>query len=513
MARTPLMDLLNRTLRDSQRTESASPADSRFMTRRTALTLGAAGLLLPLMGSRAYAQPTSMQLPALADSGRQARVVVVGAGVAGLHCAYRLQQAGAQVDVYEASERTGGRVFSARGIFAQDQVAELGGELINSDHVVMRGLAQEFGLALDDRHVLTSGLHAETIVVDGSPVHHDHLVEAWRPVARQMRRDVRRMSEAQLDTHSIASWLDSLDELDPVLRTVIELAYVAEFGAELGEQTLLNLRYLIDFSRGRHFRVLGDSDERYHTHAGNDAITTALTNALSAPVHHMHWLRRISQTAAEAYELEFESPSGMVTVAADVVVLAIPQTTMRDVELNISEFPELKRRSIHEVQYGRNSKLMSQYSRRVWAVDHQASGTTYVSGALGTGWDSTVGQSGDMGIWTNYVGGRLADLHNEGTPVEKWAGLVGQLELAYPGVSAAYTGQAIRFHWPTSPHQRGSWLVYGPGQMSEFWGCEGQPVGRLFFCGEHTSLEQQGYMEGAAESGLRAAREVRALLM
>src|SRR4029077_17440216 len=70
--------------------------------------------------------------PRLAAPDSGARVAVVGAGIAGLTCAYRLQRAGVRVRIYEAQERVGGRMFSGRGLFADGQVVELGGELIDS---------------------------------------------------------------------------------------------------------------------------------------------------------------------------------------------------------------------------------------------------------------------------------------------------------------------------------------------------------------------------------------------
>src|SRR5438105_1203077 len=73
--------------------------------------------------------------------GTKTRIAIVGAGLAGLHCAYRLRQAGVVAHVYEASHRVGGRICTARGVFANGQIAELGGEFINTNHTCMRRLA------------------------------------------------------------------------------------------------------------------------------------------------------------------------------------------------------------------------------------------------------------------------------------------------------------------------------------------------------------------------------------
>ena len=80
-------------------------------------------------------------------SARQADVAVIGAGLAGLTAAHELKTSfGVDADVYEGNTRVGGRCFTARGIFAQGQIAEHGGELIDSDHHAIRSLAHELGL-------------------------------------------------------------------------------------------------------------------------------------------------------------------------------------------------------------------------------------------------------------------------------------------------------------------------------------------------------------------------------
>ena len=66
----------------------------------------------------------------------------------------------------------------------------------------------------------------------------------------------------------------------------------------------------------------------------------------------------------------------------------------------------------------------------------------------------------------------------------------------------------MRQHWPTSPFVLGSYTCYKPGQYSTLADAVATPAGNLFFAGEHTSAEFNGYMEGAAESGERAAKEV-----
>ena len=127
---------------------------------------------------------------------------------------------------------------------------------------------------------------------------------------------------------------------------------------------------------------------------------------------------------------------------------------------------------------------------------------------LQQGWDTTIGQIGVTGgVWTNFLGGGQGVASGAGTAEEWFGGILGDLEAIWPGTQAAFSGQAARMHWPTFPYALGSYTCYRPGQWA-YWSYEGAREGNIHFCGEHCSLDFQGWLEGAVESGQRAANEV-----
>jgi monoamine oxidase len=95
-------------------------------------------------------------------------VLIVGAGIAGLTAAYRLHQRGVPVRVFEAQSRVGGRMYSLRGGFADGQVVELGGELIDTGHTAIRTLADELDVALDDVSIEPDDIAHDTWYFDGA---------------------------------------------------------------------------------------------------------------------------------------------------------------------------------------------------------------------------------------------------------------------------------------------------------------------------------------------------------
>ena len=88
---------------------------------------------------------------------------------------------------------------------------------------------------------------------------------------------------------------------------------------------------------------------------------------------------------------------------------------------------------------------------------------------------------------------------------EQTARLVPGADRVFPGVGAARAEKGARWHWPTYPFTKGSYACYRPGQWTGIRGAEAMRVGNVFFAGEHCSLDYQGYMNGGAETGRKAA--------
>ena len=137
------------------------------------------------------------------------RVVIVGAGLAGLTCAYRLKQAGVTAQVYEASDRVGGRCWTKRGAFADGQIAERGGELIDQSHTHIRQLAQELGLRLDNLHRAEANDTEPLYYFDGLPYTYAEASDDLNGIYQKLHRDV---SEASYPTFfdsftlAVSSW-------------------------------------------------------------------------------------------------------------------------------------------------------------------------------------------------------------------------------------------------------------------------------------------------------------------
>jgi monoamine oxidase len=522
MARTPLATMLRQAASvASEASARGISTDQVLAERSTGLTrreLIAGGAGLAVAG--ALARPVSF-----ANAATAPRIAIVGAGLAGLTCAYRLQQAGYRADVYEASDRLGGRCWTRRGDFADGQIAEHGGELIDQGHTATRQLAQELGLNLDNLLAGEQNGTEDFYYFDGQPYSFAQATDDLKQVWQQIHKDISAAPYPttynsatdrgrQLDAMSIADWVAAYvpGGRASKLGQLLEVAYNIEYGAETNVQSSLNMLYLLGFAGQGNFRVFGKSNEKYHVRGGNDQMPTLLGNLLSGQINLGSQLTSIKKNSNGTFALTFKlAGGGNQSVTADRVVLALPFSILRGVDYSKAGFSSLKNTAIQELGMGTNSKLHVQFSSRHWNGLGN-NGNTYADTGYQNTWEVTRAQPGTSGILVDYTGGSIGNSFGSGTPSSRASQFLGQIEPVLPGISARYNGKATIDYWAGYQWTKGSYSYWKVGQYTKFAGYEGVQEGAVHFAGEHTSIDSQGYLNGAVESGERAADEVTAAL-
>ena len=461
------------------------------------------------------------KIPHRSGPGTAPRIAIVGAGLAGLTAAYRLNQAGYTAQVYEASKRLGGRCFSDRTTFANGQIAEHGGELIDSGHTALQGLAREFGLPFDD--LLRGEVKGSQPLYyfAGNPYTFAQATADFQGIWAQLQADAEAAGypttynnftprAAELDKLSITDWIQAYvpGGLQSHFGLLLDVAYTIEFGAETSQQSSLNLISLLSGSPQTNLSTFGESDERYHIRGGNDRLVQALVKRLRNQITLESPLIAIRKNAADTYELTFQQASSTRAIEVDNVILTVPFAVLRDsVDYSQAGFSPRKQQAISELGMGTNSKLNLQFNRRVWR-EHGCNGDTYADSGYQATWESTRAQAGRTGILVNFTGGAAGADFRNGTADDRARRFLGQIEPVLPGISAAWNGRATVDYWTGNPWSRGSYSYWKVGQYTAFAGAEGERDGNCHFAGEHTSIEAQGYLEGAVASGERAAAEV-----
>jgi monoamine oxidase len=519
MARTPIVDLLRRAaVIAAHAKRTGRPLDEVIDIEREArINRGRRNFLRTSAGASAALMLAACAPAAMKPKRDDDAVVVIGAGVAGLTCAYRLRQAGVAVRVYEAQERIGGRMFSLTNHFADRQVCELGGELIDTGHARIRALAAELGLVLDDLSADRTAAAGDIWFCEGRRYRESEILHAFAPLAAAIARDAGTLPDEEityatpggaeaLDRESLTAWLDR-NGASGWLRKLINVAYTTEMGLECEEQSALNFLTFIDPGTEA-FRIFGESDERFHVRGGNDQIPHRLGASLGASIETGCVLEALKQDSSGAYTLSFKRGTGAFETRAHRVVLATPFTTLRRVRIDV-ELPPAKRRAIDALRYGTNAKLMIGFDERVWWTRDRLGGATYSDLTPQTTWETSRMQPGAAGILTNFVGGHHGIEIGEGTPKAQAEIAVSALEAIYPGLASARTNaREARFHWPSHPWTLGSYACFTPGQWTTIRGAIGERVGNLHFAGEHCAFDNQGFMEGGVETGEWAAMAI-----
>jgi monoamine oxidase len=170
--------------------------------------------------------------------------------------------------------------------------------------------------------------------------------------------------------------------------------------------------------------------------------------------------------------------------------------------------PAQQHDALGALKYGRVTKTLLQFSKRFWRIPGRprAFGSALPIGAL---WEGNEEQRGRAGILTLMAGGGASDATQAIVAKEGVAGLARALEWLGSKRAELLTSRSVV--WEQDPWARGGYAYFDPGFPPALRPWLALPTGRIFFAGEHTSVKWQGYMNGAVESGRRAAAEIAAV--
>jgi monoamine oxidase len=408
------------------------------------------------------------------------------------------------------------------------QVVERGGELIDTLHTSIKSYCTEFGLELervDDQpgevfYWVNGQRYPESVVVD-----------EYRAFVPAMQADLRTLgaptadswteADRALDLMNLADYLTSRGA-GSVIRGVVDAAYVGEYGREIAQQSCLGFLQFVHADRRSKYRPFGIySNERYHVVSGNEGVAKGLRDRLQGTVLQNHKLVKAAREATGRVVLTFKEGSRTVTRRCDAVVLAIPFSTLRLVDLDASlALPAWKRYAIDNLVYGTNAKTMIGFDGRPWQAAG-SDGAVYAAGLrdVQVVWETNPTRaSASRGVLTDYSGGLRGAALDPRRVQQQAESFLSGLEWVIPGVRAKATRlprgelRAHLEHWPSLPTALGSYTCNHPGYFTTIADNEGKSVGNVLFAGEHANsfYEWQGFMEGAVLSGQAVAAEIAA---
>jgi monoamine oxidase len=350
------------------------------------------------------------------------RVAVAGGGLAGLAAARRLEQAGADVRVFEARGRVGGRVWTIRDGF-NGQHVEAGADLIESDQATLLELARK--LRLPTVRILRRGFgHYGTTPAGRTAVQPLTAVASTvrdeiGPLVRDYQLAEQRWDgavAARIAQESVARWLARCRAEPWVVERFRGLRNLF-----LADPEDLSLLALVDFFSGDPF----SSSHMLRIRGGNDQLAARLAESLQSAPTLDAVVRRVRQQPGRVV-LTMEIRGRRAELDADYLVCALPATTARDVRFEPA-LPEMQHDAIGRLKYGDATRLLLQFSRRFWmrAGRPRAFGTALPVGAP---WDGTEEQRGPAAILTLLAGGRASAALRQILDREGPAGVVRRLQ-------------------------------------------------------------------------------------
>ena len=459
------------------------------------------------------------------------KVVIVGAGMAGLNAAYQLKKAGITASIYEGSHRLGGRILTHYNDALQMGIhPEFGGDFVDSTHSDMIALAKEFNLELTDMYAESKAadLRHETFFFDGRHISEEEIIKEFKKIAPKLLKDTESLGEDYdtpaaliLDKMTLKEYIKSL-VCAQWLKDILTAAFLAEFGLDTSEQSAINMLDMIDTDTSEGFKVFGDSDEKYRVKEGNSKLIEHLSDKVKEAIVMKSMLTAISNKDGK-YTLSFKDKPD---VEADYVILALPFTMLREVKMDLKEMTPEKMNSIQELGYGQNNKLFLGYENRPWREGKNKFYGYLFHKDIHDGWDSSSIKSiaSNKGAYCCFFGGdesiRLSKvaINNPYAPashiwktdlpqneIDKY---IGEMETVFPGSKKQYANKHAFAAWSTYPWVKASYTCPKPGQWNTAMLHTSEPIGDVYFAGEHCSVEYQGYMNGAAETGRVTAEQI-----
>jgi monoamine oxidase len=535
MPRTPLMRALTRLAAEHREADRRGVAPEevraewadRELSRREFLVAGAAaGAAITTLGALRASAARAASAPSIA---------IVGGGIAGLNASLVLADNGLASTVYESSARVGGRMHSDTSTWASGQTSEWCGELIDQGHKTILSLAQRFRLPTANLLAGEPNGSEDTYRFGGRYYPQQQADSDFQAVHQALQRDVAAASYPTtylihtdagiaLDNMSVYQWIESRvpGGHGSALGQLLDVAYNIEYGAETSDQSALNLVYLLGFHNSPgNFAIFGASNEKYHIIGGNQQLPAAIAAQLGN-VKLQYAMTSVKRNNDGTVGLTFSTPNGNKSVTVDYAILALPFAVLSTLNYRGANFDPLKVQAITQLGRGRNDKLQLQFDQRYWdttgAWPGIGNGNSYADTGYQNTWDVTRSQPGTPGILVDYTGGNTAGAFTPSVPYSTAADnpqvvayaqtFLSQIDSVYPGLSRHWTGRASLSVPALDPNLNTSYSYWKVGQYHTFSGYEGKRQGNVLFAGEHCSQDFQGFMEGGAAEGARAAGEI-----
>lgn len=445
------------------------------------------------------------------------KIIVVGAGMAGLSAAYELKRAGHDITILEAQQRVGGRLQTYREPFSHGLYAEAGGMRLPKSHALTNAYVEKFDLKTTP---FTMGNPNCYVYMNGKRMRlhefrHDPALlgfevadnergmtpsqlwdHALDPIAQKLNREGKSAWDAIMAEHDNDSLREFLDK-----RGWSEGA-VEMFGLFAGYEARMNSSF-IDIIRPE---IGGSFQDLVELEGGADTLPNAFLPELRGEIRFGARMIALDQSP-DNVTVHYRTRAGRFSVSGDYAILTLPFPVMRHIEI-LKPFSSAKQRAIRQVHYDASTKVLLQTRRRFWEEDEGIfGGGTVTDLAIRNLYYPDHGRETGRGVLlASYTWAEDAQRWGSLTPDQRIEQAIEDISRIHPQILQEFEVGASKV-WHDDEFAGGAFALFEPGQFTRLYRAICQPEGRVHFAGEHASVYHR-WIQGAIESGLRVASEI-----
>src|SRR5258706_5107919 len=450
-------------------------------------------------------------------AGGPKKVVIVGAGMAGLTAAYELLKAGHEPIILEARQRVGGRIFTLREPFSPGLYGEAGAMRIPRSHALTLAYVEKFGLATSDFimdnpntycHLRGERRRMSDVLVNPDSLEFEVAAhEKGFPSSQLWETAIRPLIE-KLESGGESAWDEIVASHDEYsVREFLEFKGWSEgaiemFGLLNNQEAMMNSSFL---------ELFREEAGKFYTNmvqlvGGMDQLPRAFSQILQSRICFGARMIAIDQTP-DSVVIHYQTDDGRFQAIGDYAIITTPFPVLRHVEV-LQPFSRAKQRAIRQLHYDASAKIFFQCRRRFWETDDGIyGGGTVTDLPIRNLYYTDYGKETGRGILlASYTWSEGAQRWGSFSPHDRIQQALENVAAIHPQITEEFEVGASQM-WHDDEFAGGAFALFDPEQQTLLYNEIIKPDGRIHFAGEHASL-YHAWIQGAIESGLRAAIDI-----